>query len=74
MLLILLTLTLSLIFFTVFIPCVRAQRIRAARRSEEYFRLVKLSSVRDYYPEFQNLSFREIAVRYDYDDAYWKMR
>ena len=74
MFLLLLSLSLVLMFVTVFIPAHRAQESRARREFEEQFRLVKLATVRDYYPEMRNLSNRQIALRYDYEDAYWKIR
>ena len=51
-----------------------AQRARERQRFDEAFRLIKLETVRSYYPEMRRLSNREIALRYDYDDAYWKIR
>ena len=70
----LLTLTLGLLVVTVYIPILRGQEARARIHSEEAFRLLKLETVRNYYPEMRKLSNRQIALRYDYDDAYWKIR
>ena len=67
-------LTVTLLFATVFFPACRASREKARREFNEHFRLVKLATVREYYPELRNLSNRQIALRFDYEDAYWKIR
>ena len=70
----LLSITLILMFFTVFVPFHRAAQARNGREFEEQFRLLKLATVREYYPQLRPLSNRQIALRYDYDDAYWNIR
>lgn len=74
MFLFLLTVTLSLMFLTIFLPAHYARQEKSRRQFEDEYRLVKLAIVRAYYPELKDLTDRQIALRYDYDDAYWKIR
>ncbi len=74
MFLLLTALTVILMFLTVFIPAHRARQERTWRDFEDEFRRAKLAAVRAYYPELHGLSDRQIRLRYDYEDAYWKMR
>jgi len=69
-----LSLTIILLFFTVFIPCHKARELKEKISSEDYFRLLKIQTVREYYPQLKDMSDREIALKIDYDDAYWKIR
>lgn len=64
----------TLFWYTIALPCSRSQKVKARREFEEHYRLVKLAAIREYYPELRDLSLREIALRYDYDEAFRRIR
>lgn len=54
----------------VFLPIIRANRLRKAQEFEVMYRAFKLAALRTYYPEFREITVDELQLRYDIDSWY----
>ena len=66
-----------LVIFTIVLPMLRASELRSERNEEEFaemYRLVQLSTIREWYPELSQKTLAEIRRNYDVSELYRDIR